>query len=265
MTAPSNRQVLAGFNVGLSGAIPERDEWTEPALDRAILEFVSTFSAIVFKYGGCIVHGSHPAFTPILLRQAGRHAKTREEKAVTLFVSELWAKSLDKDEMTRYQTVADVVVTRQVGQGGPDNVDTRNKSLTMLRGHLTQRMNLLVAIGGKLHQQDGNVPGVLEELKLARDRGMPCFLVGGMGGMTKHLAKNYPLVSMLENGLDQHRNESLQTTTDVASCVSIIVDHLIQHPELAQRALKGIDVNEEDCLRYERFIQQGGTAYATKC
>jgi hypothetical protein len=55
---------LDGFNIGLSAAIPERSAWTERALDRAVLEFVSVFSALVFKWGGRIIHGAHPTFTP---------------------------------------------------------------------------------------------------------------------------------------------------------------------------------------------------------
>ena len=43
---------LEGFDIGLSGAVPGRDSWSEPAMDRAILEFVSLFSGITFKYGG---------------------------------------------------------------------------------------------------------------------------------------------------------------------------------------------------------------------
>ena len=31
---------LSGFDIGLSGAVPGRENWSEPAMDRAILEFV---------------------------------------------------------------------------------------------------------------------------------------------------------------------------------------------------------------------------------
>src|SRR5271170_3769649 len=61
---------LEQYEIGISGAIPNRADWSEPAMDRGILEFVSLFTGIVLKYGGRIVHGCHPTFTPVILRQA---------------------------------------------------------------------------------------------------------------------------------------------------------------------------------------------------
>src|SRR5882762_7009085 len=90
---------LEQYEIGLSGAIPDRKDWSEPAMDRGILEFVALFSGIVFKYGGRIVHGSHPAFTPVILRQARQQAGGRARKPVTLVMSELWAKDLADDEI----------------------------------------------------------------------------------------------------------------------------------------------------------------------
>jgi hypothetical protein len=74
---------LEQYEIGLSGAVPDRKDWSEPAMDRGILEFVALFSGIVFKYGGRIVHGSHPTFTPIILRQARLQAGDRSRKPIT--------------------------------------------------------------------------------------------------------------------------------------------------------------------------------------
>jgi hypothetical protein len=41
--------LLKGFEIGLSGTIPDRCEWDEPVQDRAILEFIALFSGLVFK------------------------------------------------------------------------------------------------------------------------------------------------------------------------------------------------------------------------
>ena len=68
---------LEQYEVGLSGAVPDRKDWTEPAMDRGVLEFVALLSGLVFKYGGRIVHGSHPTFTPVILQQARRHGGSR--------------------------------------------------------------------------------------------------------------------------------------------------------------------------------------------
>src|SRR5215213_8877987 len=96
---------LEQYEVGLSGAVPDKEDWSEPAMDRGILEFVALFSGLIFKYGGRIVHGSHPTFTPIILRQARQHAANRDRKPITLVMSDLWAGSLPKEYE---QSVSDV-------------------------------------------------------------------------------------------------------------------------------------------------------------
>src|SRR5438128_1354160 len=113
-------------------------------MDRAILEFVSLLSSIVFKYGGRIVHGSHPTFTPVILKHARLHAPKAGRRPVTLIISELWAKSGPKEFADSVADVADLIVTPQVGEGGPEDVDTRNRSLTMMRKTLIQKQNVMV-------------------------------------------------------------------------------------------------------------------------
>src|SRR5437868_3037133 len=180
---------LEGFEVGLSGAVPDRNEWTEPAMDRGILEFVALITSLVVKYGGRIIHGAHPTFTPVILRHAQQHAGNRERRPVTLVMSELFRRLYSQAELSLLERDAEVVITPQIGEGDADHVETRNRSLSRMRATLIDRMNVMVAIGGKLHATDGKVPGVVEELDLARRRGMACFLVGGLGGMAAEYAK----------------------------------------------------------------------------
>ncbi|MFO1431006.1 MAG: hypothetical protein U1F76_12805 [Candidatus Competibacteraceae bacterium] len=245
---------LCGFNIGLSGAVPDRTEWSEPALDRAILEFVSNFSALVFKYGGRIIHGTHPTFTPVIVRQANRHTGFRQRKAITLVMSELWVNSYDTETLESYQEVAEILIINKVGHGRPDDAETRNASLSLMRHHLIQQMNTLVAIGGKLHLADGKKPGVLEEFELATRRGMACFLIGGLGGSTADLVKkNERILSGLKNDLSEEENIKLLITTDIASCTGILLDHLIRHPNLAKRRLASLKVDSQACVNYTTF------------
>src|SRR5580704_14184843 len=120
---------LEQYEIGLSGAIPDRKDWSEPAMDRAILEFVALFSGIVFKYGGRIVHGSHPTFTPIMLRQARLQAGKRARKPITLVMSDLWARNLKEEDIESLTDVAEFVITKRIGRGDAADADTRNQSL----------------------------------------------------------------------------------------------------------------------------------------
>ena len=216
---------LEHYEIGLSGAIPDRSDWSEPAMDRAILEFLALFSGIVFKYGGRIVHGSHPTFAPVILRQARLHAGARIRKPVTLVISQLWAKHWQEEERNNVLDVAELIITRQIGSGDPSDATTRNDSLLAMRRVLIDSQNLMVAVGGKMHAADGKIPGVLEEMQLAQEKGLPCFLLAGMGGYAAELARTLTPTT-LRNGLSGEANSMLFSTNDVSACVNILFEQL---------------------------------------
>lgn len=216
---------LEKYEVGLSGAVPGRESWTEPAMDRAVMEFVALLSSIVFKYGGRIIHGSHPTFTPIILRQARLHAGRRKRYPVTLVMSHLWAKDLPEDFRESIADVAELVVTPQIGAGGSENPETRNSSLTAMRQRLIELQNVMIAVGGRMHDRDGIVPGVREEMDLAAAKRIPRFLIAGMGGYAAEYARELT-PSSLNNGLDDSKNQLLFSTIDVSACVNIVFESL---------------------------------------
>jgi hypothetical protein len=216
---------LKQYKVGLSGAVPGRKNWSEAAMDRAVLEFVALFSGMVFKYGGRIVHGSHPTFTPVILRQARLHAEKAGRKPVILIMSELWAKNLPAEYPEGIADVAEFLITKQIGDGGPDDVETRNRSLTEMRHLLIESQNVMVAVGGKMHDKDGNIPGVLEEMDLAARKRIPRFLIAGMGGYAAQYARDLT-PSSLDNGLSDEENALLFSTTDVSACVNVLFERL---------------------------------------
>jgi hypothetical protein len=88
---------------------------------------------MIFKYAGRIVHGSHPAFTPIILRQARQQATERNRKPVTLVMSELWAKDRSAEDLESLTDVAELVITKKMGHSDASDPDTRNRSLTAMR------------------------------------------------------------------------------------------------------------------------------------
>jgi hypothetical protein len=233
---------LEQYEVGISGAIPNRDDWSEPAMDRGILEFVALFSGIIFKYGGRIIHGSHPTFTPVILRQARLQAGDRLRKPVTLVMSELWAQDLSSEDVESMTDVAEFVVTKKLGDKGPEDTETRNRSLSAMRRVLIDAQNVTVAVGGLLHSGDGIVPGVAEEIALAEQKGIPRFLIGGLGGFTKKLAgKLAP--SRLNNALSDEANLTLFGTDDVAACVNVLFEHLAGSEQLARTAIQPVKWN----------------------
>lgn len=233
---------LEDFEIGLSGAVPDRGDWSEPAMDRGILEFVALFSGIVFKYGGRIVHGSHPTFTPVILRQARLQGGDRLRKPVTLIMSQLWAQDLKPEEIESMTDIAELIVTKKEGDGGPTDANTRNRSLTAMRRVLINAQNVMVAVGGKLHSKDGKIPGVGEEMMLAKMKGIPRLLVGGLGGYARTLAEELT-PSDLNNSLSRRQNVTLFGTEDVSTCVNVLFEHLARSKQLAKAANQPIKWN----------------------
>ena len=211
-------------------------------MDRGILEFVALFSGIVLKYGGRIIHGSHPTFTPVILRQARLQGVGRIRKPVTLVMSELWARDLTSEDVDSMTDIAELVITQKIGNNGPEDAETRNRSLSAMRRVLIDAQNVTVAVGGLMHAGDGIVPGVAEEIALAQRKAIPRFLVGGLGGFTEKLAGELN-PAMLNNALSEKANFALFSTTDVAACVNILFEHMASSEELARTALQPVKWN----------------------
>lgn len=233
---------LDEYEIGLSGAVPDRKDWSEPAMDRGILEFVALFSGIVIKYGGRIVHGCHPTFTPVILHQARLHGAKRLRKPVTLVMSDLWANDLRPKDIEGMTDIAEFLVTKKIGDGGPSDTSTRNRSLSAMRRVLIDAQNVMVAVGGKMHSADGIVPGVAEEMNLAKEKGIPRFLVGGLGGFARKMAKRLT-PSALNNSLSQKANVMLFGTDDVSACVNILFEHLALSKHLSESARQPVKWN----------------------
>lgn len=233
---------LEQYEIGLSGAVPDRSDWSEPAMDRGILEFVALFSGLVFKYGGRIVHGSHPTFTPIILRQARLQAPNRSRKPITLVMSDLWAANLKDEDIESLIDVSELVITKKIGAGSVADTNTRNRSLTAMRKVLINAQNVMVAVGGKMHSGDGIIPGVGEEMQLAEKKGIPQFLIAGLGGFARKLAKDLT-PSTLRNSLSRRANVTLFSINDVSSSVNLLFEHLARSKPLAKSALQPVKWN----------------------
>jgi hypothetical protein len=233
---------LEQYDIGLSGAIPDRADWSEPAMDRGILEFVALFSGIVLKYGGRIVHGCHPTFMPVILRQARLQAAGRQRRPLTLVMSDLWAQDLSQGDIASMTDIAEFVITKKIGDKGPEDAETRNRSLSAMRRVLINSQNVTVAVGGLMHRGDGIVPGVAEEVSYAREKGIPQFLIGGLGGLTKELVRTVE-PAHLNNSLSDEANLALFRTDDVAACVNVLFEHLVGSKSLENSAVQPIKWN----------------------
>ena len=227
---------LAGARIWLSGAVPERTEVNETQRD-AIIDFVRRFSRRVFQRGGHILHGSHPSFTPILLEQAQLHqAEGGRKDSLILGVSRLWSKNPADAPVNEWRKTALVYETPEAtGECALDD------SLKLLRKWMAARCDAIVVVGGKWWRTVIGQAGVPLELGLAIERGLPCFLLGGLGGAAQDfVARNSEMLGKLKNGLDVAANRELSTRSDVGSLVEQVCDDLERLPLVRGRGADGV-------------------------
>jgi patatin-like phospholipase/acyl hydrolase len=221
-----NPTELAGARIWLSGAVPEVEGTTE--LQRAaIVDFVRRFARQVFKRGGHIVHGSHSSFIPTLLEEANRYQEQGGRKdCLILAVSRYWSKNPQYVPIDDWRKVAMVYETPECSGDL-----AHDESLELLRKWMVSRCDAIVVVGGKWWQAVGGRAGIPLELGLAIERGLPCFLLGGLGGAARDFIEHNPAVlTIFKNGLDPATNRAFSTKEDVASLAEEVCDNLERLP-----------------------------------
>jgi hypothetical protein len=95
-------------------------------------------------------------------------------------------------------------------------------------------------VGGKWWRQDPGGAGIPAEFSLARERGLPCFLLGGLGGAAAGYLEHAPeILRSLKNGLDEQKNREIATERRVDALVDQVVNQLCRLPLVKGEAKSG--------------------------
>jgi hypothetical protein len=199
--------------------------------------FIEGFSGRVFQSGGYVIHGSHPTVAPLLLDQAKQHASAGGRKdCLILAVSRLWSK--DSAQVPTQNWREHCVVYETPEAGGPS---ARDDSLRILRKWMAVRCDVFVAVGGRWWKNVVGRAGVPQEAALAMDRGIPCFLLGGLGGAAADYVNNNPqVIDGLKNGFDSDRNRAIATDEDVGRLIDVIIEQIARLPLIRGRTTDGV-------------------------
>lgn len=212
---------LKGARIWLSGSIPQGTD----AEETRFRAFVARLAALIFRAGGTIVHGSHPAVRRTLLEAAKAHQEDAKgsRDCLTLAASRFFHGEYDAQlEAWRKHCI----VHEEPAVDGDEA-----RSLARLRRWMADRCDAVIVIGGKWWTENPAAAGIPEELELARKRGLPCFPLGGLGGATAGYLQTHPeILRNLKNGLEQTENLRFASAQDLDALAVEIVEQLGRLP-----------------------------------
>lgn len=199
----------------ISGAFPD----SEPEFQQRLIDAVHTFVRATLERQGSIIFGGHPTFTPLVFEIARRRRPKDFKTAVRLYLSRYFVKDVELLEYEKSATVSAV-----------ESVDNdRGESLTKMRREMIGDKHVagFVAIGGKT-KAGGHTPGVDEEIRLAREAGLPVFLIGSAGGRAAEIGAELSAAGWVEriNGLTAEQNQELLVSLDYGMLANMILKEL---------------------------------------
>ena len=106
---------------------------------------------------------------------------------------------------------------------------------------MAERCDAFVAVGGQWWREIAGKAGVPIEAGLAMQRGLPCFLLGGLGGAAGDYVRDHPeVMKSLKNGLSDETNRRLALEENVGNLVGAVSDQLVHLPLVRGRVSDGI-------------------------
>lgn len=217
---------LSGVRIWLSGSVPENAKEEERA---SLHEFTRRFAEEAFQRNATVLHGFHPTLTPTLVDVAHRYQERSGGKRAPLHlvVSSHYRDNLSGTYLG--QTADDFRRCCDIEEipSGP----TESVSISRLRDALAARADALVAIGGKWWATNRTYAGIPQEFELAVTRGIPSFILGGLGGAASSYLKEHEAILLnVKNGWDQHTNLAMAQESNVPTLVDRVISQLALLP-----------------------------------
>jgi hypothetical protein len=224
---------LAGFRVGLSGAMPDRQEleehgWSELDIRTAVAYVVEA----VLRRGGEIVHGNHPTYTPLIqamARQEFGRSERGGRKQVRMYVVGPYVKDIEVAQLcaehSDYADIEFVGPWDQEDLGDAERAVGRKEWLRKMRQRMSTYADVLVCIGGKGIRPDVPIPGVLAEAMLMGKREKPVLLAAAIGGFAQSARELLPK-RRWDNGLSGEENKRLESAGDPSEVTELIIQGL---------------------------------------
>lgn len=198
----------------LSGAFAD----CEPDFQQNMMQAVHAFTEAALKSGMGLSFGAHPTFQFMIFDLARRLRTTDYLVALHMYVSLYFVTA---STVAEFQKSARVFPIQAV-------TGDRAASLTLMRKAMINDPEAvgLVVIGGKTARA-GHTPGIDEEVALAREAGLPVFIVGSVGGRSSEICVSKSLGELDSfNRLSAEDKKQLLEGLDYSSIARAVLDSL---------------------------------------
>lgn len=173
------REEEKSMEIIISGAFPDCDEIYKQSLTDALV----LFAKVIIRGGYQLTFGEHPTFQELFFDVAKEIEPKKYKNMLNMYISKWFLE--DSDERRKeFNDKCKVFVT--------DKKEDRLSSLSEMRKVMIQRdeVKAVICLGGKI-KKNREEEGMREEIALAREKGIPVFVVGSVGGCSAVVAKEY--------------------------------------------------------------------------
>lgn len=173
------REEEKSMEIIISGAFPDCDEiYKQSLIDALVL-----FAKVIIRGGYQLTFGAHPTFQELFFDVAKEIEPKKYKNMLNMYISKWFLE--DSDERRKeFNDKCKVFVT--------DKKEDRLSCLSEMRKVMIQRdeVKAVICLGGKI-KKNREEEGIREEIALAREKGIPVFVVGSVGGCSAVVAKEY--------------------------------------------------------------------------
>lgn len=137
------------------------------------------------------------------------------------------------------------------------NLYVWSKCLTKMRKEMIDECNVRICAGGRKTGYKGIMPGVLEEILIAIEKGLPVFLLGGFGGVTSSICKliQNPDIELEDLTLDWqiNNNSGYKEMLDYATHrENKKIEDIVNYKEIKEK-IKEIDITKNGLSLEENY------------
>lgn len=203
------------MEIVISGAFPDSDEIFKQSLTDALI----LFAKAIISNGYELTFGAHPTFQELFYEIAKEISPQNYKEKVNMYISK-WFLLSNSEEKAAYK--------EKFSLWEVDKKQNLKQSLFEMRRRMIQRKEVkaLVCLGGKI-KHNKNEEGIREEIELAREKNIPVFVVGSVGGCSSEVALEYKRIGWQKlNNAPQELNEKFLEEIDYFSMAQEMVNYI---------------------------------------